>query len=88
MRWRSKVAIPVAAPLRVRLPEHCPECGVSGRISAQTIVKAAAVLFMWCCYACGFEWLVTDPERERPERRSVSDRRRVTRKERRKPSSK
>jgi rubredoxin len=82
-------SLPVAAPLRVRLPERCPECGVSGRIKAETIVKAAAVLMTWCCHACGYEWLVTDPERERPERRSRAiDRRRVTRKDRRKPNSK
>jgi hypothetical protein len=70
--------------LSLRVPERCPSCGVAGSVQLEHTVKGQAMLLNWCCRGCGDEWPVV-AEDERIERRvRETDRRRVTRKDRRK----
>jgi hypothetical protein len=72
-------------PLRIRLPETCPKCGVLGRVRPENTIQGGTVTLTWCCHACTYEWPIADAERELPERRTgQTDRRRLTRDDRRK----
>jgi hypothetical protein len=72
-------------PLRIRLPEMCPQCATIGRVKPEHTIRAGSVTMTWCCHACTHEWPIADHERELPERRkAAADRRRITRADRRK----
>jgi hypothetical protein len=70
--------------LRLRVPDGCPACRVSGTVALETTITGAEVLLRWCCRSCSHDWLVTDAEVTAAERRtSPRDRRRTSRTERR-----
>lgn len=72
--------------LSLRLPERCAQCDAPGTVRLQQVIKGDAVFLSWCCSRCEAEWAIAEGEPHFVERRAgVSDRRRLTRTDRRKP---
>jgi hypothetical protein len=70
--------------LRLRVPDVCPACDISGAVALETTITGSEILLRWCCRSCSHDWLVTDAEVTAAERRaSTRDRRRTSRMERR-----
>ena len=75
--------------LTLRLPERCKYCESAGSVKPEQTIKGASVLLKWCCDGCGREWPITLEEEATGDRRSgQSERRRVSRNDRRKDSGK
>jgi len=55
-------------PLRLRVPEKCPQCGTAGRVNLESTIKSQSATLKWCCRACGYDWPIENRERELPER--------------------
>jgi hypothetical protein len=69
--------------LRLRLPERCKHCGTLGSVRAEQTIKARTVTLRWCCNVCDRGWPVTPDDYQGERRTAMSDRRRVTRNDRR-----
>jgi hypothetical protein len=65
-------------------PHHCRFCGAANTLTEDIIVKEDVVVLTWRCGACDAEWQPGADEQLRPDRRiGQSDRRRITRTDRR-----
>lgn len=67
--------------LSLQPPVTCVQCGVSGKVRLENTVKGGSVRLSWLCRACNHAWPVSDVGVER--RAGVTDRRRITRSDRR-----
>jgi hypothetical protein len=82
-----QTAVPTT-PVRFRVPARCKLCGAAGTVVAETTIARGSVRLTWCCRACENEWPITRGEQELVERRDgKSDRRRVTRNDRRREAA-
>jgi hypothetical protein len=71
--------------LSLQLPERCAQCDAVGTVALQQIIKGTSVYLSWCCGRCNAEWAIREGEPQFVERRlGATDRRRVTRGDRRK----
>jgi hypothetical protein len=53
--------------LRLRLPDTCPECRVTGLVRPETTIHGQTVTLTWCCTNCGYEWPIAPEDEERAE---------------------
>jgi hypothetical protein len=69
--------------LRSFVPDRCPRCGASAGVGAATVIQAGQVSLTWYCDGCKAEWPIAAGEYRWTDRRRTSDRRRMTRTDRR-----
>lgn len=69
--------------IRYAVPQQCIFCGTTGRVGLEARVRHGGVALCWCCQACDREWPVRQDELLPERRLGPSDRRRVTRRDRR-----
>ena len=66
-------------------PHRCRFCGTANSLTEDILIKDDLVVLTWHCSTCDAEWQPTADEQLRPDRRmGLTDRRRITRGDRRK----
>jgi hypothetical protein len=64
------------AQYSLSIPPRCPQCGKTGSIELQHIVKGTSVLLTWACRSCETDWPVSRGEPHFVERRKAKPNRR------------